>query len=99
MPPVVRAVVRCRGCKTPLSSRLALAFTLAFGGFLIGFALGVLARPANYRVMGAISVWRLIGDIVRPSATALAAAVAITGAQGLSAAGVVALSPRMDWFG
>ncbi|MBX9683833.1 MAG: YeeE/YedE family protein [Hyphomicrobium sp.] len=81
------------------------ALTLAVGGFLIGLAFGILARSANYCVMGAISDWRLFGDITRLGATALAAAVAIIGAQGLNAAGVVDLthsiylSPRINWLG
>ncbi len=81
------------------------AFALAFGGALIGFAFGSLARSTNYCVMGAISDWQLSSDLGRLGATAMAAAVAIIGAQSLDAFGVVDLSrstylgPGIHWLG
>ncbi len=78
---------------------------LCLGGLVIGFCFGWVLNATNYCVMGAVSDWRLGGDKGRLGAAALAAAVAIIGAQGLDAAGVVDLSktmyltPRINWLG
>lgn len=75
------------------------------GGLLIGALFGSLAQQTNYCTMGAISDWRLSGNLNRLGAVALAAAVAILGAQALDAYGVtdlsksIYLSPRINWLG
>jgi uncharacterized membrane protein YedE/YeeE len=75
------------------------------GGLLIGALFGFLAQQFNYCTMGAISDWRLGGNLERLGAVALAAAVAIIGAQALDAYGVtdlsrsIYLSPRINWLG
>ncbi len=78
---------------------------LTLGGFVIGLMFGALAQATNYCVMGAVSDWRLAGDVSRLGAAALAAAVAILGAQALDAGGVTHLAgsiylvPRLNWVG
>lgn len=78
---------------------------LAFGGFVIGFAFGALLSATNYCVMGAISDWRLSGNMERLGGVAIAAATAIAGAQTLDASGVVDLSysiylgTHINWVG
>lgn len=65
---------------------------MAIGGLLLGVLFGALAEAAGYCAMGAVSDWRLMGDKSRLGAVALAAAVAVIGAQSLDAAGVTDLS-------
>ncbi len=65
---------------------------LTLGGFVIGLMFGVLAQATNYCVMGAVTDWRLAGDRSRLGAAALAAAIAILGAQALDAGGVTHLA-------
>ncbi|MFN0219569.1 MAG: YeeE/YedE family protein [Hyphomicrobium sp.] len=78
---------------------------LALGGLALGFAFGCLTRATNYCLMGAVSDWRTSGNISRLGAAALAAGVAIIGAQTLDGAGIVDLSrsmyatPRINWLG
>ena len=78
---------------------------MSTGGFVIGFCFGWVLSATNYCVMGAVADWRLGGDMGRLGAAALAAAVAIIGAQYLDAAGIVDLSksiylaPRINWVG
>ena len=78
---------------------------LSFGGFVIGFLFGAAINATNYCTLGAVSDWRLAGDKGRLGAVALAAALAIFGAQALDAAGVTDLSnsmyltPRLNWLG
>lgn len=81
------------------------AAALSLGGLAIGFAFGFVLAATNYCVMGAVSDWRLGGDKGRLGAAALAAAVAILGAQALDVAGITDLSksiyltPRLNWLG
>ena len=78
---------------------------LSLGGLAIGFAFGLALAATNYCVMGAVSDWRLGGDKGRLGAAALAAVVAILGAQALDVAGITDLSksiyltPRLNWLG
>jgi len=79
--------------------------SLAIGGLMIGLLFGALAQATNYCVMGAITDWRVSGDKARLGAAALAAAVAILGAQLLDAGGITDLTksiylvPRLNWIG
>jgi uncharacterized membrane protein YedE/YeeE len=79
--------------------------SLAIGGFIVGALFGALAQVTNYCVMGAITEWRVSGDKARLGAAALAAAVAILGAQLLDAGGITDLAksiyliPRLNWIG
>ena len=78
---------------------------LSLGGLAIGFVFGLALASTNYCVMGAVSDWRLGGDKGRLGAAALAAVVAILGAQALDVAGITDLSksiyltPRLNWLG
>jgi uncharacterized membrane protein YedE/YeeE len=78
---------------------------LAAGGFGIGLVFGFAAARTNFCVMGALSDWRTFANPGRLGAVALAAAVAIIGAQTLFAAGAVDLTrsmyllPRINWAG
>ena len=80
-----------------------MALTLA--GLTVGFLFGAMACVTNFCVMGAVSDWRTFGDKGRLGAAALAAAVAIAGAQMLHTWGAVDLdksmylSPRINWAG
>ena len=79
--------------------------TLAIAGFLIGACFGVGANLSNFCVMGAMSDWRTSGSLGRLGMVAIAAAVAIAGAQILDALEVAHLSqsmylvPRLNWAG
>lgn len=78
---------------------------MTIGGLLIGALFGALVHRANYCTMGAISDWWTSGDSGRLGAVALAAAIAIIGAQTLDALAVtelsksIYLSPRVNWLG
>jgi len=79
--------------------------TLALAGLIIGLCFGVSANLANFCVMGAMSDWRTSGNLGRLGMVAIAAAVAIAGAQMLDALEVTHLSqsmylvPRLNWAG
>ena len=68
---------------------------LFLGGLLIGLAFGYTAARANFCVMGAISDWRTFASPGRLGAVALAAAIAIAGAQTLDARHLADLSLSM----
>ena len=74
-------------------------------GIAIGLAFGAIAERSGFCTMGAVSDWAGLGDATRLKAWALAAAVAIAGAQGLHFAGAIDLAlsthgrPRLDWIG
>mgnify|MGYP000938772454 CR=1 FL=1 len=78
---------------------------LAAGGFIVGVGFGAAASASNFCVMGALADWRSSGHRARLGAVALAAAVAVAGAQILDAAGFVTLSrsmylaPQLNWAG
>lgn len=68
---------------------------LFLGGLLIGLAFGYAAARTNFCVMGAISDWRIFANPGRLGAVALAAAVAIAGAQTLEMLLLTDLSASM----
>ncbi len=78
---------------------------LSAGGLLIGVLFGAIVSATNFCTMGAISDWYSSGTTGRLGSVALAAAIAIIGAQALDAAGVTDLSksiylnPRLNWIG
>ncbi|MEQ1717490.1 MAG: YeeE/YedE thiosulfate transporter family protein, partial [Hyphomicrobium sp.] len=78
---------------------------LVLGGLAIGLAFGFAAARTNFCVMGALSDWRASGSLERLGAVALAAAVAIIGAQTLAVLSLADLTrsmyllPRLNWAG
>jgi uncharacterized membrane protein YedE/YeeE len=78
---------------------------LAWGGLVIGVAFGVVVEHTRFCAMGALSDWHGFGDKRRLRAWLLATAVAVLGAQGLAAGGVVDLglsmylAPSLNWLG
>lgn len=65
---------------------------LVLVGLLLGLAMGVLLQRTHWCTMGAIADWTLFGSRRRLRVWALAAAIAVIGAQALAAAGLVELS-------
>ncbi|MCC6706516.1 MAG: YeeE/YedE family protein [Gammaproteobacteria bacterium] len=80
-------------------------YGLAWGGLALGVVFGALVEHTRFCAMGAVSDWHGFGDARRLRAWLLATAVALLGAQGLDAAGVVDLNlsmylaPRLNWLG
>jgi uncharacterized protein len=78
---------------------------LALGGLVIGAVFGAIVFRTNYCAMGALSDMHAFGDHRRFRAWILAAATALSGAQLLQLADVVALDrsmylqPAINWFG
>jgi len=83
------------------SPRLAVALV----GFAAGTAFGALAQRTGFCAMGGVSDLVVMGDARRFRAWLLAMAVAVLGAQGLDAAGLVELrraiylTPNLGWLG
>ena len=78
---------------------------MTIGGLLIGALFGIIVHRSNYCTMGAISDWWTCGNAGRLGAVALAAAIAVIGAQTLDSYAVTDLSksiyltPRINWLG
>jgi uncharacterized protein len=78
---------------------------LAIAGLVIGIVFGAIVYRTNFCTMGSISDFMTFGDWRRFRAWVLAATVALLGAQGLAAAGIVDLkqsmylTPTLNWFG
>lgn len=85
--------------------QLSNAHTVALLGFLVAIVFGAVANKTNFCTMGAVSDWVNMGDKNRLRAWFLAIGVAILGAQGLQAAGLidlgksVYLTPNFGWLG
>ncbi|MGQ0672836.1 MAG: YeeE/YedE family protein [Hyphomicrobium sp.] len=81
------------------------AASLAIGGLVIGFGLGLLLERTGFCIMGGVSDWHSFGDTRRLRAWMLAAASAMAGVALLEAGGLVDLSramytaPRLNWAG
>lgn len=81
------------------------AFSLLIGGLVIGFAFGLVLQRTHFCVMGGISDMTLFDDRRRFYAWVLAAAVAVIGAHGLEAHGIIDLErtrylgSRINWLG
>lgn len=79
--------------------------TVALLGFAVAVVFGAVANKTNFCTMGAVSDWVNMGDKNRLRAWFLAIGVAILGAQGLQAAGLinlgksVYLTPNFGWLG
>jgi uncharacterized membrane protein YedE/YeeE len=77
----------------------------ALAGFVIGLAFGAVVQRTNFCAMGAIADVVVFRDSRRLRAWLLAGAIAILGAQGLAAAGIldlrdsIYLSSRLTWAG
>lgn len=78
---------------------------LPLAGLAIGAAFGAATERSGFCTMGAVSDWAGLGDATRLRAWALAAAIAIAGAQALHLAGAIDLSrslyagKRLLWLG
>ena len=78
---------------------------LPLAGLAIGVAFGAATERSGFCTMGAVSDWAGLGDATRLRAWALAAAIAIAGAQALHIAGTIDLSrslyagTRLLWLG
>ena len=78
---------------------------LPLAGLAIGATLGAATERSGFCTMGAVSDWAGLGDATRLRAWALAAAIAIAGAQALHLAGAIDLSrslyagTRLLWLG
>src|SRR6185295_19992699 len=66
-----------------------LAPYVAGSAFALAFVFGAVANRTNFCTMGAVSDWVNMGDLSRMRMWLLAIAVAILGAAGLEAAGLV----------
>ncbi|MFM8678547.1 MAG: YeeE/YedE family protein [Alphaproteobacteria bacterium] len=81
------------------------AALLPLAGLAIGAAFGAATERSGFCTMGAVSDWAGLGDATRLRAWALAAAIAIAGAQALHLAGAIDLSlsmhgaRRVAWLG
>lgn len=79
--------------------------SVAIGGLIIGFILGVVVFRSNFCTMGSVSDMVTFGDYRRFRSWVLAGAVAAIGAYLLQQAGIVELdksmylSPTLDWLG
>jgi uncharacterized membrane protein YedE/YeeE len=82
----------------------ALAPYVTGGAFLLAFVFGAVGNKTHFCTMGAVSDWVNMGDLARMRMWLLAIAVAILGATGLQAAGLVDLSksiypgPNFTWL-
>jgi uncharacterized membrane protein YedE/YeeE len=82
----------------------SLARYVAGGAFVLAFVFGAVGNKTRFCTMGAISDWVNIGDLSRFRMWLLAIAVAILGATGLAAAGLVDYSksiytsPNLTWL-
>ncbi len=83
----------------------ATAALLPLAGLAIGVAFGAATERSGFCTMGAVSDWAGLGDATRLRAWALAAAIALAGAQALHLAGAIDLSTslyagkRLLWLG
>jgi uncharacterized protein len=77
---------------------------VTWGAFALAFVFGAVANKTNFCTMGAVSDWVNMGDLSRMRMWLLAIAVALLGAAGLQAAGLIDLSksiyptPSFTWL-
>lgn len=87
-----------------MSTAASLSATVAWGAFLIAFVLGAISARTHFCTLGAVSDIVNMGEWTRMRMWVLAMAVAILGAQGLYAAGLIDLSkafyvrPAFTWI-
>src|SRR5262247_1616136 len=77
---------------------------VAWAAFALAFVFGAVGNRTNFCTMGAVSDWVNMGDLSRMRMWLLAIAVAILGAAGLAAAGLIDLKnsiypgPNFTWL-
>ena len=87
-----------------MNSTTNLASTVAWLGFAVAFILGAISARTQFCTLGAVSDIVNMGDYTRMRMWVLAMAIAILGAQGLYAAGLIDLSkafytrPAITWL-
>ncbi|MBL8519510.1 MAG: YeeE/YedE family protein [Betaproteobacteria bacterium] len=87
-----------------MNTAATLASTVAWGAFAIAFVLGAISARTQFCTLGAVSDIVNMGEWTRMRMWVLAMAVAILGAQGLYAAGLIDLSkafyvrPAFTWL-
>ena len=87
-----------------MNSASNLASTVAWLGFAVAFVLGAISARTQFCTLGAVSDIVNMGDFTRMRMWVLAMAIAILGAQGLYAAGLIDLSkafytrPGITWL-
>jgi uncharacterized membrane protein YedE/YeeE len=87
-----------------MNSASSLATIVAWSGFIVAFVLGAISARTQFCTLGAVSDIVNMGDFMRMRMWVLAMAIAILGAQGLYAAGLIDLSkafytrPNITWL-